>query len=218
MRPPDIIGKKFGKLVVIGRSENTKQGKAKWICKCECGNIKKKPVTTSDLISGKVISCGCYYKTSNKGRNKTHGDTGKRLWNIWMSMKNRCYCESNQEYKNYGGRGITVCEEWKSNYESFKTWAMSHGYSDNLTIDRIDTDKGYFPDNCRWATYQMQENNRRNNLKITIGNQTHTIRDLSNISGIKPATIIWRYKNGWNESDLLIKPDYNNKSRRKSNE
>lgn len=211
MRPSVRVGDTFGKLTVIERVENSKGGKAKWKCVCSCGKLKTKPVTSNDLKSGKVVSCGCYYFVSNEGRNRTHGDSKARLWRIWCSMKNRCYCKSNREYFNYGGRGITVCEEWLHNYEAFKLWALSNGYSDELTVDRIDTDKGYSPENCRWATYKVQENNRRNTLRITIDGETLSASEWSDISGIKAATIIWRYKNGWHGSDILIIPNYNNK-------
>lgn len=213
MKTKSIIGQKFGMLTVIARSENSKNGKARWICMCDCGNEKKNPVTAYDLVKGKVRSCGCIKKTCYIEQNKTHGETKTRLWSIWQGMRQRC-----KKNKCYVQRGITVCKEWES-FEKFRDWAKSNGYADNLTIDRIDNDSGYYPDNCRWATYKEQENNRRNNVKITINGITHTASEWSDITGIYAATIAWRAKHNWNEDDMLIKPDLANKHiRRKKHE
>lgn len=210
----NLIGQKFGMLTVIRRGKNNSGGHTMWICVCDCGNQKEKAVSTYDLKAGKVISCGCYYKLSNKGRNKSHGDSHTRLWSIWQGMIRRCRSDSKSKL-NYYVRGISVCDEWKS-YEKFKEWAISNGYSDNLTIDRIDNNKGYSPTNCRWATYKEQENNRRNNVIITVGGITRTVSEWSDITGIKPATLSWRAKHNWDEKDIFIHPDYSNKAKRRS--
>ena len=207
MKAHNLIGMKFGKLTVISRAENTKSGKTRWICRCDCGRFKEKPVASYALMSGGTTSCGCRYFESNKGRNTKHGMGDTRLNRIWDGMKRRC--KVNPRYSD-----ISVCDEWNS-FETFAEWALSHGYSDELTIDRIDNDKGYSPDNCRWVTYKIQMNNRRSNRLVTINGETHNMKEWSDISGIPYHTIMYRVYHGWNEKDLLIKPSYNNQPSRR---
>lgn len=178
-----------------------------WQCKCDCGKFKKKPVSTYCLKSGKVKSCGCLYLESNKGRNRRHGMTHSRLWHIWSSMHNRV-----KHHKLYAG--LSVCDEWRS-FESFRSWALSSGYTDDLTIDRIDNSKGYSPSNCRWATYKVQENNRRNNRIVTIHGTAHTLSEWSDIIGINPSTLANRISYGWNDDELFLPSDLGNRIKRR---
>lgn len=113
-----------------------------------------------------------------------HGGKGTRLYRIWQMMKNRCHNPKTPRFKDYGARGITVCDEWKDDFKTFYDWSMSHGYEEHLTIDRIDNDKGYSPDNCRWATYLVQGNNSRHNHTITYGGETHSLSDWARKLGI----------------------------------
>ena len=138
-------------------------------------------------------------------------------------MKNRCRCPSSPAYKNYGGRGITVCDEW-NDYISFKKWALSNGYNDNLTIDRINVNGNYCPENCRWITKEVQAGNTRTNTFYTINGETHFLNEWSRIYGIKPATIIQRIQHGWDPeraitTTLLRHPnrDYSNNGRPRKN-
>lgn len=162
----DLTGQRFGRLLVIRRVECEKHGEAKWLCQCDCGN--ETAVFGYLLRSGKTSSCGCSkhdetFRNKKKEQSTVHGGCGTRLYRIWIGMKNRCYNPNAAKYKDYGGRGITICAEWKNDFPAFRDWALSHGYTDALSIDRIDVDGNYEPSNCRWATAKEQRHNRRDN-------------------------------------------------------
>lgn len=195
----NLIGQKFGRLTVIDFADKSNTGKTKWMCKCDCGTVKS--VLADSLKSGKTISCGCARLEAVKLKhiNRRHGMSRQRLYTIWRGMRQRC--RRNKKYKH-----ISVCKAWDL-FESFRDWAYMNGYSDDLTIDRIDNNKGYSPDNCRWASYKVQENNRSNNTHITINGETHTISEWSEVSGIGRETIRYRLNHNWNKEDLLLKPN-----------
>lgn len=132
-----------------------------------------------------------------------HGMAGTRLHHIWKTMKQRCYNPNTANYKNYGGRGIEVCEEWKNSFENFYSWAIKSGYTDDLTIDRVKVDEGYNPSNCRWSTYKEQSNNKTNSRVIEFNGETRTLAEWSDKTGIKNATIWARLKSGWSVEDAL---------------
>lgn len=158
----DLTGTKIGKLTVISRNFKNKSAGSHWNCICECG--KEKVIRADILRSGKIRSCGC--ETT-----KTHGMSKTRLYSIYVDMKRRCDDPSRKGYEYYGGRGIYVCEEWKDSFEPFMTWALNNGYTDELTIDRIDVNGNYTPDNCRWATWSEQNRNKRKKVKKIEGNE-----------------------------------------------
>lgn len=198
------------------RASNANNGKARWLCECECGN--KKIVPRSDLVSGKIKSCGCLRietatQTARKGAIKLK--YYKLIRHSWDSMNSRCFNKNNISYQNYGGRGITVCEHW-STIENFYNWAIKNGFKPGLSIDRINVDGNYEPDNCRWATMEIQQNNRRNNHKVKYQGRLLTLSRLSKIVGISSATLAWRLKNNWKYEDLFIKPSYSNSRRKRA--
>ena len=209
----DLTGKKFGRLTVIGVADDGKR-KTSYICQCDCGNVKK--VRSDALIGGTTKSCGCLKMESNK-KNVQNVPAyqkmlktgfkvgGTRLYHIWQGMKARCYNENNSRYDKYGGRGIKVCDEWRSEYIAFHNWAISHGYKDDLTIDRIDVNGDYSPSNCRWATNEQQCNNRHTNIIIKIGNATKTLKEWCDIFEVDYLKTNARYRrNGFESIDRLF--------------
>lgn len=138
--------------------------------------------------------------------NVKHRKRNTRLYGIWLQIKNRCFNSNTGRYKDYGGRGITICDEWKNNFQTFYEWAMSHGYSDELTIDRIDNNGDYEPSNCRWVTVKIQNRNARSNHLITYKGETHCIADWVDITGISRACISNRLKYGWSVERTLETP------------
>lgn len=155
----DLTGKKFGKLTIIKYYGSNKNGRALWLCKCECGNYKI--ILGNSLLSKSTLSCGCYNKESASKRFTKHNFSNTKLYKVWQGMKTRCYNPKFIYYRNYGGRGITICDEWLNNFKNFYNWAINNGYKEGLTIDRINNDGIYEPSNCRWITRAEQNRNQR---------------------------------------------------------
>ena len=202
----DLTGEKIGRLSVIKRVEDhyypSGRHDVQYLCKCDCGKYVN--VLGIHLRSGHTISCGCYRKEIATKNMTTHGQTGTRLYTIWKNIKGRCLNKNHDDYMYYGGRGITICDEWKNDFETFYKWAMSHGYDDNLTIERMDVNKDYCPENCTWITQAEQANNTRRNIKITINNETHTLKQWVDILGLTYTTVVSRIERGWNPEKALF--------------
>lgn len=187
----DLTGQKINRLTVIKR-DGSQNKKAVWLCKCDCG--KEFRVLGSSIISGNTKSCGCLHRemAQNMGlANKKHGMFGTRIYGIWADMKKRCLDERDRAYKHYGGRGISVCEDWYD-FEKFYEWAKMSGYNDTLTLDRMNVNGNYTPDNCKWTTWKEQQNNRRSSRMITYNGETKTLKQWSDITGIPYSTLCAR--------------------------
>ena len=214
----DLTGQRFGRLVVIERVEShiqpSGQRKTRWLCQCDCGNTKI--VQYSQLKSGKTKSCGCLAREKSKKRLITHGLSHTRLFIVWTGIKARCFNSKVIYYKDYGGRGIKMCEEWEKDFMAFKEWALTHGYDEKAergecTIDRIDVNGDYSPDNCRFINMQEQCNNKRNNRLIAYEGKTYTIQQWCKILGIKYTTLKSRLNLGWPIEKALTTPLRGNK-------
>lgn len=205
----NLIGQKFGRLTVIQKSE---QGREKYICQCECGNI----ITLQRCRIPRYKSCGCYEKENLRIISKsalTHGKTNTRLYGTWCRMKDRCYNPNIEHYDCYGGRGITICEEWKNNFRAFYDWSMANGYRDDLSIDRINVNGNYEPSNCRWATMIEQKRNKRNTVYIIDNGQKIPISVACERYGIEK-TFMWRkVKAGFSLPDIISRWEYNQKKK-----
>lgn len=193
---------RFGRLYVVEREGNNYP--VKFRCKCDCGN--EKVVLSQSLINGSTKSCGCYYTETRKTAYRKHGMWKERIYNCWLNMKHRCYYKNSKCYKDYGGRGIEVCDEWKNSFENFRDWALSNGYSDNLTLDRIDVNGNYCPENCRWATRKEQQLNRRTNVLYTLNGVTMTESQWSEKLGGNDTLVCSRLKRGWTIEEALTIP------------
>lgn len=206
--PRDLTGLKFGRLTVLKFHERNKSG-SRWLCRCDCGNTKV--IYRSNLTNGHSTSCGCYQKEV-----VTRHDLSKhRLYSIWIDIRKRCFDTKRDSYKNYGGRGITICNEWNSDFMSFYNWAISNGYDEKLTLDRIDNDGDYTPENCRWVTRLVQNNNTRKNVYIEFKGEKLTISQLARRYDLHPKTITYRIENGYKGDEIIAKPNAVKRKRRK---
>lgn len=202
-------GDKFGRLTTIeSQKKISANGKSNiiWLCECECG--KQKWVYQSNLRSGGTVSCGCYKIDRNKNNISPLKQIHPRLYRIYQCMKSRCNNANFTEYENYGGRGITVCSEWnqRHGFGSFVEWALSSGYKDSLTLDRIDVNKGYSPDNCKWSSTKEQSRNKRNSKKYTYNNMTMVLTDWEDYFGYKRTYLYSRIARGMSFEESIKPP------------
>ena len=199
----DLTGQVFNRLTVLSRAENDKNNKPQWNCICECGKNTK--VQSSSLTTGGTKSCGCLrIENTGKINNLTHGMSKASEYKIWQTMKRRCYSETNNA-KNYRDRGITVCDRWLESFENFYE-DMGPRPTTKHSIDRIDNDGDYCPENCRWATTTEQLNNTRSNARMTLNGETKTRSEWSRVLGISLGTIESRKRYGWSDEKALTTP------------
>lgn len=191
-------GEKYGRLTAVKEVE-----KRKWLFECDCGN--QKVISKYDVKRGHTQSCGCLHKENTSKARKVHGDTDSRLYYIWENMKKRCYKTNADRFRNYGARGITVCEEWKDSYLNFYNWAHNNGYAEDLTIERIDINGNYEPNNCTWATREEQAKNRTTNKWVVIDGKEHSPLELEKMYGIPVKTIYARIARG-DKGEAVVRP------------
>lgn len=204
-----LIGEKFSRLLVIGELPMIKKHSV-WLCKCDCG--KEVSVSGSALRTGNTKSCGCYNSEVVTNRNTTHGliNSG-RIYYIWQRMKQRCRDSNCEDYKDYGGRGISICSEWLD-FTSFHTWAHENGYAPDLTLDRKDNNGNYEPGNCKWSTIKEQARNKRSNHKIYYNGKLLCLSEISEITGIESSLLRYRLKSNFSQDRLFTPPKLKQKS------
>lgn len=206
MKLKNLIGQNFGRLTVIERGDNNKSGAVQWICQCICGN--KTIATANNLQNHSTQSCGCLAREITIKRSTIHGHTiTKRTkeYIAWSGIKMRCYNKNFKDYFRYGGRGIIMCEKWKNNFQAFFD-DMGYCPSNKNSIDRIDGNRGYEPDNCRWANWIEQARNRNSNHIIKYKGVKLLLIDWARITGLSRYTISKRLKNGWTIKSALKTP------------
>lgn len=198
------IGDVFERWTIIGEAPR-KHGMKRWLCRCSCADQTIKSVVEYTLRSGSSKSCGCIRREEVRARMTKHGLESTRLYHIWQAMKWRCSCNTEPTFHTYKGKGITVCDEWQ-NFSTFAQWANENGYEDSLTIDRINVNLGYCPENCRWATYKEQANNKSVNREFSYMGETHTVSEWCEILNINYTTLMQRLNRGWSIERAVTQP------------
>lgn len=200
----DITGNRYGKLLVIGFVKMRDNGHSVWKCQCDCGNVTE--TLGCRLKNGSCKSCGCLNKEVRLPKIVTHKMSYTRLYGIWHKMKYRSFSTKWAGADRYANRGIGMCEEW-NRFEPFRDWALANGYDDTLSIDRIDNDKGYYPENCRWTTPKEQARNRSDNVFIEYNGEKKTIAEWAEVKGLTYAALHCRLnKYHWTIADALERP------------
>lgn len=197
----DLTGQTFGRLTAIERID--KNGRAYYVCRCACGNLCE--VFHSNLTQGFSKSCGCLQRELAADSHRTHGMTGTKIRGVWKAMKERCTLKSCKAYHNYGGRGITVCDEWsgENGFQNFFNWSMASGYKEGLTLDRIDVNGNYEPSNCRWVDRVTQANNTRKNRLITYNGLRMTMAQWERHLNLNKGIIRNRLRRGWTDEEAI---------------
>lgn len=201
MKIIDLTGQKFGRLVVLKENGRSNKGEKVYECKCDCGNVVNVP--SSYLRSKWTQSCGCLQRDRAKEASTIHGDTYSSLYSRYKHILWRCNNPKSKDYQNYGGRGITVCKEWENDYQSFKKWSLENGYEEHLTIDRIDVNGNYEPNNCRWVSLLEQENNRRDSVYLSFNGLTKTASQWARILEIKPSRLYYMKRKGKSDDEIF---------------
>lgn len=205
--PLNLIGNSYGRLVAVSRLKNYKYKATYYFCICSCGghNI----ISTSHLRSGATKSCGCLRDESTIRRNienSTHKLSYSPIYRLWININSRCYNKKDNNYHNYGGRGISVCREWRDNRASFFKWAIENGYIEGLQIDRIKNNKGYYPKNCRFVTNKVNSRNKRTNKYLNYNGKEKCMTEWAEIYGINIGTFGSRIRSGWGVKETIETP------------
>jgi hypothetical protein len=202
-RSPDLTGERFGRLTCIKIARKSKNRHILWLCKCDCGN--EVTVFASNLKRGNTISCGCYHKERDSESHIIHSQSKTRLYSIWIGMKKRCFNRNTKAYEYYGGRGIKVCEDWLD-FTKFHDWAKNNGYNDGLSLERINVEKDYEPENCKWIPFEEQAKNTRRNVFLSFNNKRMTISDWAKEMKMSTSILRFRLKHGWTVEKSLTTP------------
>lgn len=205
----DLTGRRFNRWTVIGydAKRSTRDYKY-WICRCDCGTVKS--VLRTSLVNNRSMSCGCHSIEAARHRKNAHHESKSRLYNVWVKMRGRCNDPNDTRYAQYGWRGISVCKEWED-YFTFKEWAINNGYDKDApygqcTLDRIDVNGNYQPDNCRWISMKEQSYNRRSNRRLTYNGETLTVREWEEKQHFRKGIIESRLHRGWDEVRAITTP------------
>lgn len=199
----DITGIRFGRLTVVKRVPNLpNSSQTRWECLCDCGKVSY--VSKANLMNGNSKSCGCYFKEIWVANQKkpTHGQSRTLLYKKWVSMKRRCYDKNNDRYQHYGAKGINICKEWFE-FVNFYKWAMSNGYSEKFTIDRIDVCGNYEPNNCRWVTIKEQNRNKTTTVYVELNGEKKSLGEWSEILNLPMSTLVSRRNRGRSPQEIL---------------
>lgn len=198
---PKLLGQRFENLTVVQKLKMNNHREMKWLCICDCGNMYK--ATSHGLTHGETVCCKECAKRKIAVSNTKHGCEPIELWHAYTNMKTRCHNPKYTLYHRYGGRGITVCNQWSNSFVAFRDWALNNGWEKGLTLDRINNDGNYCPENCKWSTVQEQSNNRRTNRMLTKGGATDTMANWSRKLNIPYYVIQRRLYRGWNDEKAL---------------
>jgi len=207
----NLVEQRNGLVVVVKRIENSPKGEAMWLLKCDCGGEK----TCTSAQFKTIFHCGCMsgvnksnaakksYKKGRANTNLKHGMYGTKIHNSWRGMRDRCRNVKHSYYEKYGGKGVTVCDEWLNSFESFRDWALVNGYEEGLSIDRIDNNGNYEPNNCRWSTRIEQANNTTNNRLIELFGSTKNLKQWCECFGFNYDKIRRRLNLGWDKYEAF---------------
>lgn len=196
----DYTGQKFGAWTILARGNRPKM----WLAECQCGNICH--VNIDNLKAGRSKNCQKCRGEKSRQRQETHGLSKTRLYYVWLSMRNRCYRPQTNGYERYGGRGITVCKEWREHFEPFAEWAITNGYRQGLQIDRVDNNGNYEPQNCRWVTHRENLNNTSRTFHLQYKGRSYTAQEAAEAFNISAALLRERIHRGWSVEEAITTP------------
>lgn len=202
----ELTGKRFGRLVVLERDFSMVGSRSYWKCKCDCGN--ECIVLGTNLTIGHTKSCGCFNVDHAMKHGKARSHKPTRLYTVWLNMRARCLIKTNNNYQHYGGRGISICDEWDE-FSAFEKWALENGYDESAergkcTLDRIDVNGNYEPSNCRWVSSTIQQRNKRNTPTLKYRGEEKTLREWCEIFKVPYQRAYWRMKHGWTPNEVLF--------------